>query len=391
VHKINVPVYLAGAWQDEQTGGHFADFLNKFTSSPHFYATITNGSHTESLSLGELGRYADFLDLYVARRVPTGRVALVASTLAQSLTGVPGLALPSGNDYTGMNFHQAKKLYQSAKPIRILFEEGAAKGEPSGAPLPRFEKSFSAWPIPSAKRTTFFLTPGGKLSSTPVRTDAEQSRARSFSADPKALPTTDYSGSSDAIWQAHPAYHWKQIPKGKGLGWITSPLKKNLVSIGTGSVNVWVKSPAKDVDLEATISDVRPNGQEVYVQSGWLRASHRKLDPKRSTATKPVHTDRKRDARPLPHGKFTLLRLEILPFAQPFRAGDRLRITLDAPGNAKPLWAFDTLDHGQKVTVATDSRHRSSLVLSAVPGVAVPKGAPPCRSLRSQPCRMYGG
>jgi hypothetical protein len=70
VHRINVPVYLAGAWQDEQTGGHFPAFLHRFRSSPHFYATMTNGSHTESLSLGEFGRYADFLNLYVGRRVP---------------------------------------------------------------------------------------------------------------------------------------------------------------------------------------------------------------------------------------------------------------------------------------------------------------------------------
>ena len=35
VDKIDVPVFLAGAWQDEQTGGHFPAFLDQFTSSPH--------------------------------------------------------------------------------------------------------------------------------------------------------------------------------------------------------------------------------------------------------------------------------------------------------------------------------------------------------------------
>jgi hypothetical protein len=93
----------------------------------------------------------------------------------------------------------------------------------------------------------------------------------------------------------------------------------------------------------------------------------------------------------MPRGRYRLLRIEILPFAQPFRTGDRLRITLDAPGGAKPLWAFRTLDHGQRVTVATDRLHRSSLVFSVVPHVAIPQSAPPCRSLRSQPCRTYGG
>ncbi len=391
VGKINVPVYLAGAWQDEQTGGHFPDFLGKFTSSPHFFATMSNGSHTESLSLGEFGRYADFLYLYVGREVPKGIKYIVGPLLAGELTGISGLHMPPGNNYTGLSFKQAKKLYNSAPPIRVLFEEGAAKGEPSGAPLPRFEHSFRSWPIPGASVKRMWLTPHGKLLDRRVQRGAAKARPRSFSADATALPATDYSGSSSAIWGAHPSYHWKQIPKGKGLGWITPPLKKGTVTVGSGSLNVWVKSATKDVDLEATVSDVRPNGREVYVQSGWLRASHRKLIPGRSTATKPVHTDLEADARPMPKGKYRLLRIEILPFAQPFRAGDRLRVTLDPPGGARPLWAFDTLDHGQRVSIATDKRHQSSLVLSVVHGVDVPTKRPPCRSLRSQPCRMYGG
>ncbi|MBO0844250.1 MAG: CocE/NonD family hydrolase [Nocardioides sp.] len=386
VHKINVPVYLAGAWQDEQTGGHFPAFLNRFKSSPQLYATMSNGCHTESLSMGEFGRYADFLDLYVGRRVPTGLKSIVAPQVAAALTGVTGLSLPPQNNYQGMDYAQAKHLYQSQPHIRVLFEEGAAAGQPSGAPLPRFVRGFSSWPVPGVKATRFYLgTHGGLKPGAPKR----RSKAKSFSADPTALPATDYTGSSSAIWGAHPTYDWRQIPQGTGLGWITAPMKKNLVVIGGGSLDVWVKTPARDVDLEATVSDVRPSGREVYVQSGWLRASHRRLDTRASTVLRPVHTDRRRDAREMPWETYQMLRIEIPAFAQPFRVGDRLRITLDAPGGAKPLWAFRTIDHGQKVTVGTDRRHASFLVLSAVPGVAVPKGEPSCASLRSQPCRSY--
>ncbi len=386
VGRINVPVYLAGAWQDEQTGGHFPAFLHRFRRSPHFYATMANGSHTEALSLGEFGRYADFLDLYVGRRVPLVLKTIVAPQLAASLTGVTGLKLPPGDSYTGLTFKQAKKKYQSHPHIRVLFEEGAAKGAPSGAPLPRFEHSFRSWPPASSHRVRYFLTDHGRLAGKRPR----HAKARSFAADPKALPATDYSGSNGGIWAAHPTYHWRQIPHGTGLGWITSPMRRTEVFLGGGSLDVWVKTRAKDVDLEATVSDVRPSGREVYVQTGWLRASHRKL-AKRSSALRPVHTDLRRDARPMPRGRYQLLRLEIPAFAQPFRAGDRLRITLDAPGGAKPLWAFRTLDHGQRVTVATGRRHPSSLLLNTVPGVHVPTKRPPCRSLRSQPCRMYRG
>ena len=388
VHDINVPVYIAGAWQDEQTGGHFPDFLPRFTSSPHVFATMSNGSHTEALSLGEIGRYADFLDFYVAHRIPTGIKTFIAPTVASSITGMDGLHLTAQPDYSGLTFAQAKQKFNRSGKVRILFEEGAPADQPSGAPAPRFVRTFSAWPIPRARTSRLFLGSDGSLTPTPA---AGPAPARSFSADPKALPPTDYTGSSSAIWGPHPAYHWKQIPKGTGLGWISSPLKHNVVSIGTASLNVWVKTRARDVDLEATVSDVRPGGQEVYVQSGWLRASHRKIAPGRSTPTRPVHTDLRADARPMPRDRYRLLRLEILPFAQPFRTGDRLRVTLDAPGGAKPLWAFRTLDHGQRVTVATDRHHRSSLVFSVVPHVAIPQSAPPCRSLRSQPCRTYGG
>ena len=386
VHRINVPVYLAGAWQDEQTGGHFPAFLHKFRSSPQFYATMSNGSHTEALSLGEFGRYSDFIDLYVARKKPGTLKEFVAPILAQSLTGMSGLELPPGIDYSGLNYRQAKRKYESKKHIRVLFEEGAAKGQRSGAPLPRFEHSFSAWPPPSRHRVRYFLTPGGRL----VTHRVPKGRAHSFSADPSALPATTFSGSNSDIWKPHPKYHWKQIPKGTGLGWITAPMRRTNVVVGGGSLDVWVKTRVKDVDLEATVSDVRPGGREVYVQSGWLRASHRKL-AKSSTVLRPVHTDLRRDARAMPKGEYRLLRIEIPAFAQPFRKGDRLRITLDAPGGAKPLWAFRTLDHGQRVTVGTGGRYASSFVLTTVPGVHVPVQAPPCRSLRSQPCRTYRG
>jgi predicted acyl esterase len=391
VNKIDVPVFIAGAWQDEQTGGHFPAMLDDFTSSPHLYATMVNGSHTESLSLGVFGRYADFLDLYVGHRVPGAAKNFVAPILAQALTGVGGLSLPPGTDYSGMGYQKALETYESAPPIRILFEEGAAQGQPSGSPLPRFEKSFRSWPIASAEPKAWYLTSGGKLRGKPSTVSPGKARQRSYLADPDALPATDYTGSSSGIWQAHPSYDWRQIPAGTGLGWITAPLKHDVVTVGTGSVDLWVRTPAEDTDLEVTVSEVRPNGTEVYVQSGWLRASHRKLDAAQSTPIYPAHTDLESDARPLPAGVLTKVRLALFPFAQPFRQGSRLRITVDAPGGARPLWAFDTIDGGERVHIATDKAHRSRLVLPVVPGVKVPGKAPPCASLRSQPCRTYPG
>ena len=391
VGDIDVPVFLAGAWQDEQTGGHFPALLDDIDSTPQLYATMVNGSHTESLSLGVLGRYADFLDLYVGRRVPGTMKSFIAPILAESLTGVGGLQLPAQLDYTGMTYQQALAKFEAQKRIRILFEEGAADGQPSGSPLPRFVRGFDSWPLPQAKATAWYLTPGGRLRSRPAEQSPATAKVRGYTADPDALPATTYTGSSSGVWAAHPDYDWRPIPKGTGLGWISPPLKKDAVAIGTASVDLWVRSTAADTDLEVTLTEVRPNGREVYVQSGWLRASHRATDPAQSTPTSPFHTHLEADKAPLVPGALTKVRVELFPFAQPFRAGSRIRITVDAPGNSRPLWAFDTIANGERVEVAADRVHRSRLVLSVVPGVKVPGRAPACRSLRSQPCRTYPG
>ncbi|MGB0098735.1 MAG: CocE/NonD family hydrolase [Nocardioides sp.] len=391
VGDIEVPVFLAGAWQDEQTGGHFPALLDDFTSAPHVYATMTNGAHTESLSLGVFGRYADFLDLYVARRVPTTAKAFVAPILAQSLTGVGGLSLPPGESYAGMGYRKALRTFESQDPVQILFEEGAAAGKPSGAPLPRFTRSFESWPVPQAEARAWFLGPGTRLRNTPSGRTPDSLRIHHYTADPEALPATNYSGSSSGLWRPHPAYDWRQIPEGTGLGWIGKRLKKDVVAVGTGSVDLWVRSDAADTDLEVTLSEVRRDGTEVYVQSGWLRASHRAVDRTRTTRVSPAHTHLEADASPLPAGEFTRLRVELFPFAQAFRAGSRLRITVDAPGNARPLWEFDTIADGEQVEIATDRVHRSRVVLSVVSRTKVPGKAPDCASLRSQPCRTYPG
>jgi predicted acyl esterase len=174
------------------------------------------------------------------------------------------------------------------------------------------------------------------------------------------------------------------------VGYITPPLASDTVVVGAGSVDLWVKASTPDTDLEVTISEVRPDGTEIYVQSGWLRASQRALDESRSTELSPVYTNLEADAADLPADEFTPVRVALFPFAHPFRAGSRLRLTIDAPGNNRAIWEFRTIDKGETVTVAHDADHPSRLVLPVVPNVDVPRPAPPaCGSLRGQPCRPY--
>ena len=83
------------------------------------------------------------------------------------------------------------------------------------------------------------------------------------------------------------------------------------------------------------------------------------------------------------------MRIELFPVAHAFRAGSRVRITVDAPGGNRPVWAFETIADGETVEIAHDADHPSRLVLSVVDGVSVPPEPPACGSLRGQPCRPY--
>ena len=388
VDQITVPVFIAGAWQDEQTGGHFPTMIDKFTGSPHVYATLLNGTHTESLSLGVFGRYVEFLDLYVAKKVPSlGAARVIAPILAGSLTGVDGLALPAADRFEGMTYEQALAAFEADPPVRVLFEEGAAEGQPAASPLPRFEVGFPAWPIPTAVPLRWFLHGDGSMQ---VAEPGAADSPATYVSTPDATPATYYEGGSSGVWKADVVYNWAENPAGTSASWITSPLDGDVVNVGSASVDLWVRADRPDVDFEVSVSEVRPDGTEVYVQSGWLRASHRALDEAASSETRPVQTHLEADAADLPYGEFTPMRIEVFPFAHAFRQGSRIRLVVDAPGGNRAIWAFaTTLPGGAHVEIATDAGHPSAIVLSLV-DVAIPDSPPACGALRGQPCRPYG-
>jgi predicted acyl esterase len=386
VDKIKVPVFIAGAWQDEQTGGHFPAMLDKFTGSPHVYITLMNGLHTESLSPPVLGRYFEFLHLYVAKKVPDlSPLDAIAPAIGSAIWGVDKFA-PFESRFAGQTYEQALAQFEAEPSVRISFEQGGNPTYTPGTPEPNFVAEFPSWPIPTAVPTTWSLDGGGALTDGAIAAPGESS----YTADPTALPQTFYAGGgSSDIWKAGVQWDWQPLPDGTGLGFVTAPLAADTVVAGAGSLDLWIKSTSPDTDLEATISEVRPDGQEIYVQSGWLRASERKLAGS-ATDLRPVHTNLKADAADLPAGEFTEVRVEMFPVAHPFRAGSRLRLTIHAPGDNRAVWTFSTIDKGETVTIANDAEHPSKLVLPVVAGVDVPKAPPPaCGSLRGEPCRTW--
>src|SRR3954447_1679854 len=181
---------------------------------------------------------------------------------------------------------------------------------------------------------------------------------------------------------------WKgPVAPGGSVAYTTPPLKHDMVLAGPASLDLWLQSTATDTDLEATVTEVRPDGQETYVQRGWLRASHRKLDPARSTPLRPYQTHLRADAKPLDPGRPTYMRLEVFPFAHAFRKGSRLRVWIEAPTGHTGFWAFAPVGDPGTNTVLHNAAHPSRLVVGQVPAAVAHAPLPACDPLRNQPCR----
>ena len=341
--NIDVPVYLHNQWQDEQLPGRIWESLGMFSHPDQIWANFSNGNH---------GR-----DYY--------NNADEESTLAFLDHFVRGVS----------NGFETKTPHLTV-PMETLVDKNGEQNVPSWL-ITRNTLNLKVKP------RTFWLQPGGALGSKrPGADGGSDSYAYPRPAADVAEPGPTEAGKS--LGQ----FTWKApVPPGGSVAYTSAPMKQDMVLAGPASLNLWLESTATDTDLQATVTEVRPDGQETYVQRGWLRASHRRLDPKKSTVLRPYQTHLRADSTPLTAGQPTYMRLEVFPFAQAFRKGSRLRVWIDAPTGHTGFFAFQPILDPATNTVLHDAAHPSRLVVGVVPGEAAHTPLPACDTLRNQPCR----
>jgi predicted acyl esterase len=406
VHKIKVPTFLACQWEDEQTGGHCPDLVRHFTGTNRKWFTFTNGAHVDSLDPATFDRWYDFLELFVAHQAPIVNQALIragAPLIYQQAMGVNDAeTLPADPIQLQPTYQSALDAFEALPEVRVLFDNGAGQSPTgtttAGDPYPGFEQSFSSFPIPGTQAQYLYFGPAGTLVSRP----AGKQGINTYTSNAKATPPTDYPGNTGTggLWANASAWQWNwtQSPAGTAVSYVSAPLQSNTAVIGAGAIHAWVRSSTPNVDLQATISEVRPDGNETFVQNGWLRADERKLDTttdnlvdQKSTLLEPVLSMRASDVSPMPKGQFVEVVIPLYYEGHVYRAGSRIRVTLSAPNGTQPIWAFgQTAPKGTgNVAVEFSKTMPSSVILPVVPGVNVPTGLPACPSLRNEPCRLY--
>jgi predicted acyl esterase len=109
-------------------------------------------------------------------------------------------------------------------------------------------------------------------------------------------------------------------------------------------------------------------GQPIPVAKGWLRASHRKLDPAQSLPWRPFHAHRAREW--LKPGEPVRLEVEIWPTSMVFRRGHRIRVDItprDGIGSAPYTHYHADYNAGAENTIYTGGSRGSYLLLPIVP------------------------
>jgi predicted acyl esterase len=396
VSRIDRPVFLTGAWQDEQTGPRFATMIDEFTGPGKKRFQLFNGHHPDGYSAHNLSRWYEFLALYVAKRVPrlleVVRVALPAEM--RSNFGVP-LELDPDRfaDLDDSQYAEALARWENEPSVTVDFELGMGDPENAlGAPVPRFTKAFNEFPPADVQPWRLHLDAGGTLADEAPSADA----ADRFTFD-AAIGMTGYGndGGFDFIKQAQTLnFTWYPTRAGKGLSYLTEPLAEDVVIAGSGHADLWLRSESAEANLEIVLSEITPDGDEVRIQNGVLNAGFRKIDTARSDDFEIQVFYGYDDYQAVPVGEWINVKVPIFPVVTPLRAGSRLRVQINTPGGDLPLWFFENRDPGGEdvgYAIGRGGAVASSILLPVLPAgtVEVPAERPICGALRGQPCRPY--
>ena len=186
---------------------------------------------------------------------------------------------------------------------------------------------------------------------------------------------------------------------GDGVTFLSPPLEVDTEITGPSALKLFVSSTTTDADIFAVLRVFAPDMREVVFQGaidphtpiaqGWLRASHRKLDPELTRPYRPYHAHDEK--HPLTPGEVVELDIELWPTCVGIPAGYRIALSIrgkdyEYPGpsggrlsNFKnelkgcgPFLHDDPLDRPPEIFAGTTSLHFGSgcqpfLLLPVIP------------------------
>jgi predicted acyl esterase len=220
-------------------------------------------------------------------------------------------------------------------PVRLEIRSG------NGAATIRHEHE---WPVARTRYQRWYLD-----AAAPAEADGQLHRQpmRLSAARPQTDAQAAYSAHIDlvppgtgAALRVDPAAP-ESDPHLTGASFLSEPLSEDVTLAGYGKVGLHVSSTSHDMDIYVSVRVIDEDGAEVDftgfstsgyperpipLTMGWLKASHRRVDEKRSTGYTVKHTHRQADYAPLAPGQPVDVEIELIPTTGLVRRGQRIRV-----------------------------------------------------------------
>jgi predicted acyl esterase len=231
-------------------------------------------------------------------------------------------------------------------------------------------RSSTDWPLPETQWTKLYLRPWERLSPVPFTPS---------SVDDELPP--------DVFVQMPPT----QTSEVQRLRYVSEPLAHDLLIAGPIVLNLFAAIDQDDTNWIVTLKDLGPDASVQTVREGerrlppmpereltrgWLKASHRALDPARSRPWRPWHPLTRAAALPVVPGEINEYAIEILATANLFRRGHRIAIeiaSMDLPTGVGGATNAEYVPYhicSSRTTVHRifhDAAHPSHLLLPIIP------------------------
>ena len=325
--RIEVPIHIGAAYQDEQTGPRGPYHLFELVdNAPARRLLMSNGDHGTQTS---------------------------PEFQAERLAWMDHWMRGENSDFPKTS-------------VRTLFEMSEDKS--NGELVTR------TFPLENTDWTDYFLHSEGRLSAKKPGNDE--------GAD------MYFSGSPRQAW-SYQAGHTAGSPFTTADGpdeltYATDKFKTPTALIGPATATLYVQSTGTDTELFVQLIDEAPDGSRYYLTRGLLKASHRAITTGLSdkledgTIYRPhrPHTN----PTPIEPGKTYRYLIEIFPVGHIFRPGHRLIVKIHTPPLADSYYVYVPRRQPAVNTVLHDSDHPSSLMLPFVDldGVDLGKERKPC-------------
>jgi uncharacterized protein len=357
VGRINVPVHVTSAYQDEQTGGrgptNVFDHLSEAISKRIVMVNGQHGTQTEDTIFKDRIAWMDYWML------GTKQADLGIRTGAVRLRDV---------------FGPRNKVTESSRVILGYQGGGRAVGEVAS----------DGFPLSQTQFTDVFATAGGG-GLTFDRSSVEPGSADWVNGTKRQAYS--FQAGSDSGSEL-------STPSGPDEVDLSVPFDEPTAIAGPITANLFVSSTAPDTELFVQLIDRAPDGTLLYLNRGLLRGSHRQVDPAMSDFTaggRIYRPFRPHEERALvTPGETVEYLLDIWPVGHVFLPGHELLVKLHAPPAddndymyvTRTAPSLNTLHFGP----GTPSRLMLPIVpMTAVSGFEAPTGQCPYASMRCIP------